>query len=88
MSGKWGSAWAALRQFPNLRWVRLEISVGWCWQNRWREREEQVLEPLEGLLQEGAWGELTLSWERVSVRGAEDMLPQWEIKRRDMDGSN
>lgn len=87
MSGKWGSAWAALRQFPNLRWLRLEISVAWCWQNRWREREEQLLEPLERLLPEGAWGELTLSWERVSFRGAEDMLPQWEIKRRDFDGN-
>ena len=79
--GEWGSAWAALRQFPNLRWLKVVLSVPVSWQDRWREREEQLLEPLVGLLPEGARGELTISWERVSARGAEDMLPEWEIKR-------
>ncbi|KAK8029296.1 hypothetical protein PG991_006352 [Apiospora marii] len=81
MSGAWGPAWAALRQLPSLRWLKVVLSVPVVWQERWREREEQLLEPLVGLLPEGAWGQLTLSWERVSDRGAEDMLPEWEIRR-------
>ncbi|KAK7928372.1 hypothetical protein PG985_005370 [Apiospora marii] len=81
MSGAWGPAWAALRQLPSLRWLKVVLSVPICWQERWREQEEQLLEPLVGLLPEGAWGQLTLSWERVSARGAEDMLPEWEIRR-------
>lgn len=81
---EWLKTWEDMRKLEGLRWLHVKLySVG-SWSNGWREHEVEALMPLRGLLKDGAYGKLTLNWDRPAAQGtaAEDILKEWVIERR------
>ena len=82
---KWVDLWEAMKRFHHLRWLCVELNVLHGWTEGWQEREAEILMPLQDLLnEEGAHGELVLTWVRDLGQGnsAEEILKQWEVLRR------
>lgn len=81
---RWPKAWEEIKHMK-LCWLRVELCVPGGWRGQWIEREAEILHPLIDILQEGAWGGLTLTWDRDARAniGAEEMLPKWAVNRRE-----
>ncbi|KAH7401599.1 hypothetical protein BKA66DRAFT_110750 [Pyrenochaeta sp. MPI-SDFR-AT-0127] len=45
----WIDTWENLAQMQNLKYLRVEIKVGWPRQRKWIENEERILKSLEGI---------------------------------------
>jgi hypothetical protein len=80
---EWAGVWEAMKELKGLGWLQIELSVPYLWTPEWKEREGEILTPLEGVLPDGAKGELILSWPRTPrVTGAEELLERWTVHRR------
>ncbi|KAI1209360.1 uncharacterized protein F4807DRAFT_426451 [Annulohypoxylon truncatum] len=80
---EWLKIWEDMRKLEGLRWVHVELHALGSWHRSWRRHEMEALVPLRGLLRDGAYGKLTVNWERPEAQGtaAEDILKEWVIER-------
>ncbi|KAI1088258.1 hypothetical protein F5B19DRAFT_472067 [Rostrohypoxylon terebratum] len=82
---QWLKVWEDMRKLEGLQWLYIELYVDASYLSKaWREHEMEVLMPLRGLLNDGAYGKLAVTWNRPEAQGsaAEDILEDWVIERR------
>ncbi|OTA67250.1 hypothetical protein K449DRAFT_430452 [Hypoxylon sp. EC38] len=76
----WLKVWQDMRKLEGLQWLHVELFVA---SNMWRKYEVEILMPLRGLLRDGAYGKLTVNWDRPAQgTAAEDILREWVIERQ------